>query len=324
MNEYESIKHYLKDLKKSLKGLDTALIADALDDAEEHLELAVKDNIESGKFESKSDALNTTIKEYGLPSDIAFEYRMLESEKKMEKTETKKHSLLFQICGVYLEKKTYLNVTYLLLQFPLGLLYFLYIVPAVLLIAVLFITWVGIPLGVLFLFSIFALSWFHGRVSEAFLGIRMPQKKRRLLLDGATQQNSTGTLGDFRDITHFTSTKTWEKIKAILKDMRLYTSMCYLLLTFPLGIIYFVGFVALFSSAISLIIPPIADTILESISMELFEGTWAQLGLTWIGTTSYTVAYPVLGFILLTGTLHLCNMVVVLHGRMTKRLLVKR
>jgi uncharacterized membrane protein len=324
MNEYESIKHYLEDLKKALKGLDTALIADALDDTEEHLEFAVEENIKSGEYDSESDALKAAIREYGLPSEIADEYRTLESKKKVEGTVAKKHSVFYQMFGVYLEPRTYLNLVYLLLQFPLGLVYFLYIVPAVLIVAVLFITWVGIPLGILFLISIFGLSWFHGRVSESFLGIRMPQKRRKLIPEEATQQNSDSTLKDLKNVTHFTSTTTWQKMKAILKDMRLYTSLLYLFSTFPLGIIYFVGFVALFSSAVSLIVSPITDTVFEPILMELFRGTWGQVGLPWFGTATYTIAYPVFGFILFTGTLHLGNIVAVLHGTMTKALLVKR
>lgn len=323
MSEYESIKPYLKDLKQALKGLDPALIADALDDAEEHLEFAVEEYIGSGKYESSQEAFTAAIREYGLPSDIAEEYWKLESEK-VEEIVTKKRSLLYRVFGVYFEPRTYLNVAYLLLQFPLGIIYFLYIVPAVLVVLVLFITLVGIPLGILFLISLFGLSWFHGRMSEAFLGIRMPQRKRKLMAGGTTQQKMKSVLNDLKDPMHFTSTATWQKMKSILKDPRLYTSTSYLFLTFPLGIIYFVGLVALFSSAVSLIASPIADTLSVPLMVELFEGTWAHLGLAWFGTTSYTIAYPIFGFLLLTGTLHLSNVVAGLHGRMTKALLVKR
>jgi hypothetical protein len=88
-------------------------------------------------------------------------------------------------------------------------------------------------------------------MSEAFLGIRMPQKKRKLIPRGTTQQ----------------------KMKSILKNLRLYTSTLYLFLMFPLGIIYFVGLVALFSSAVSLIVSPIVDTLSVPLLVELFEGT---------------------------------------------------
>ncbi|MBU7019357.1 MAG: sensor domain-containing protein [Theionarchaea archaeon] len=319
MNEYESVKQYLKSLEKALKGLDPALIADALDDAEEHLELATEEYIKSGKFESSQEALEAAIKEYGLPSDIAEEYMRLEPEK--EPIVPKKRSLLYQIFGVYVERQTYLNLIYLLLQFPLGLIYFLYIVPAVLVILVLFITLVGIPLGILFLLSIFGLSWFHGRISEAFLGIRMPQKRRKFIT-GASQERMRNSMKDVTDFGRFTSSPTWQKTESILKDVRLYTSTAYLFLTFPLGIIYFVVFVALFSSTASLIVPPI--DVFQPLLTELFEGTWAHFGLAQFGTTSYTNTYPIFGFILLTGTLHLSNMLARLHGRMTKALLVKR
>jgi uncharacterized membrane protein len=319
MSEYESVKQYLKGLEQALKGLDPALIADALDDAEEHLELAVEEHMRSGKVESTQEALKAAIKEYGLPSDIAEEYMRLESEK--EKIVTKERSLFYKIFGVYVERQTYLNLIYLLLQFPLGLIYFLYIVPAILVILVLLITLVGIPLGILFLVSIFGLSWFHGRMSEAFLGIRMPQKRRKLIA-GGSQEKMRNTLKDVTDFGNLISSPTWQKIESILKDVRLYTSTAYLFLTFSLGIIYFVIFVALLSSTVSLIVPPI-DTF-QPLLMELFEGTWAHFGLAQFGTTTYTITYPIFGFILLTGTLHLSNVLARLHGRMTKALLVKR
>ena len=325
MNEYKSIKQYLKDLEHALKGLDPALIADALDDAEEHLEFTVEEYVRSGKNGSNQEALKVAIEKYGSPSDIAEEYRRLESEKKVEKVMTKKkRSLFYQIFGIYFEPKTYLNVTYLFLQFPLGIIYFTYLVVAALVVAVLVITWVGIPLGILFLFSIFALSWFHGRVSEAFLGIRMPRRRRKLITRETTWQKMDSILNDLKNLRLFTSTATWQKMKSILNDLRLYTSALYLVLMLPLGIIYFVGLVALFSAAVTLIASPITDVLSLPLVVELFEGTWGRFGLPWFGTTTYTIVYPVLGFILLTGALHLFNAVADLHGRMTKLLLVKR
>lgn len=323
MNEYESIKQYLKELTHALKGLDPALIADALDDAEEHLELAVEEYVTSEK-KDKKEALKIAIEEYGSPLDIAEEYRRLESEKVEEVMTKKKRSLFYQIVGVYVEPKTYLNLTYLLLQFPLGFIYFSYLAVAALATAVLVITLIGIPLGILFLFSIFALSWFHGRMSETFLGIRMPKKKRKLMTRETTRQKMDSVLNDVKNLRAFTSTPTWQKMKRILTDPRLYTSALYLVLVFPLGIVYFAGIVTLFSAGITLIVSPITDVLSVPLVVELFEGTWGHFGLAWFGTATYTMLYPTLGLILLTGTLHLFNVVANLHGKMTKQLLVKR
>lgn len=113
-------------------------------------------------------------------------------------------------------------------------------------------------------------------------------------------------------------------MKTILSDPRLYTSALCLFLIFPLGIIYFAGIVVLFSAAAVLTVSPITELSSVSIAAELFEGTWAQCGLAWFGTTTYTIVYPVVGFVLLTGLLHLFNAVASIHGRMIKQLLVKR
>lgn len=291
MSEYESIHQYLKDLEKALEGLDPALIADALDDAEEHLELSKKEHATSETCSSDQDALRMAIEEYGLPSEIAEEYYRI-SQEEAEKEVIEKRSLLSRIFGIYIDANTYLKLAYVILLFPLGIVYFAYIAVGALLSVGLAVTIVGIPLGILFLMSIFGLSWFHGRMSETCLGIRMPRKKRKFI--------TTGT--------------AWEKMKSILSDWRLYTSACYLILMFPLGFIYFAAFVLLFSTAGALIISPIAVPL----------GFELSLGNLPFSTTTTTILYPVLGVLLLTLSLHAVRAVACCHGEMTKALLVKR
>lgn len=290
MSEYESIHQYLKDLEKALEGLDPALIADALDDAEEHLELSTKEHATSETCSSDQDALRMAIEEYGLPSEIAEEYHRI-SQEEAEEEVIEKRSLLSRIFGVYIDASTYLKLAYVILLFPLGIVYFAYITVGALLSVGLAVTIIGIPLGILFLMSIFGLSWFHGRMSETCLGIRMPRKKRKFI--------TTGT--------------AWEKMKSILSDWRLYTSACYLILMFPLGFIYFAAFVLLFCTAGALIISPIAVPL----------GFELSLGNLPFSTTT-TILYPVLGILLLTLTLHAVRAVACCHGEMTKALLVKR
>jgi uncharacterized membrane protein len=291
VNEYESINQYLRDLEKALKGLDPALIADALDDAEEHLELSKKEHTSPEICKSDQEALRIAIEEYGSPSEIAEEYHRME-QAEPEKKVVKNRSLLSRIFGVYVDSHTYLNLAYVLLLFPLGIVYFIYIVTGALLSVGLALTIIGIPLGILFLVSIFGLSWFHGRMSETCLGIRMPRKKRKFL--------ATGT--------------AWEKMKNILKDWRLYTSAGYLILMLPLGFIYFTAFLLLFSAAIGLIVSPVA----VPLGIELSLGN-LPLTATWC-----TILYPILGFLLFTGALHAVRAVAHCHGVMTKELLVRR
>jgi uncharacterized membrane protein len=291
MNKYVSIQQYLKDLEKALEGLDPALIADALDDAEEHLELSAREHASSETCSSDQEALEAAIEEYGLPPEIAEEYYRMESEE-TEKKVVAQRSLFSRIFGVFTDSGTYLNLAYVLLLLPLGIIYFAYIAVGALLSVGLALTIVGIPLGILFLLSIFGLSWFHGRMSETCLGIRMPRKRRKLM--------ATGT--------------AWQKMKAILDDWRLYTSACYLILMLPLGFIYFAAFVLLFATAIGLIIYPVV----VPLEIEL------SLGNLPINTTTSTILYPVLGFLLLTFSLHLVRAVAYCHGIMTKALLVKR
>jgi uncharacterized membrane protein len=291
VNQYESIDHYLKDLEKALEGLDPALIADALDDAEEHLEVSKREHASSMTGNSEKEALRAAIEEYGLPSEIAEEYHRMEPEK-TEKKVTEKRSLLSSIFGVYIDSRTYLNLAYVFLLFPLGIVYFAYIAVGALLSVALAVTIVGIPLGILFLLSIFGLSWFHGRMSETCLGIRMPRRKRKFIVTGTA----------------------WQKMKSILSDWRLYTSACYLVLMFPLGFIYFAAFVLLFSTAGALLVSPFAVPL--GFEVSLLDLPFSE--------TICTILYPVLGFLLLTVSLHAVRVIACYHGVMTKALLVKR
>ncbi len=66
--------------------------------------------------------------------------------------------ILVNIFGVYFRPQTYLNLLYLLLAFPLGLAYFVFLVTGLSLGFGLIITLAGIPILVLMLVAIWALA----------------------------------------------------------------------------------------------------------------------------------------------------------------------
>ncbi len=56
MTKLITIKDYQKELGRELKGADPALVADALDDAEEHLTEMTHDIMESGRCSNGKEA----------------------------------------------------------------------------------------------------------------------------------------------------------------------------------------------------------------------------------------------------------------------------
>lgn len=297
MNSYRNIRAYLKDLERVLHGADAALTADALDDAEEHLREMVCDLKTSGKYDSDRKALTAAIRQYGSPGSIAAEYlKQDESYKRKCGTKNKKReesSLLGRTMGVYFEGRTYKNLLYLFLMFPLGILYFVYIVTGLSVSLGLIVTFIGIPLLILFLLSFTGIAWFQGRLTEALLGIRMPRKRRKFKARG----------------------NMWTKLKVTFKNPRLYSSVLYLFLMFPLGIIYFTFTITVISVSLGLILSPVVH-----ILQETMDGQFGGMP----GPLWFQCITALAGLIMLTWSLHLVNLLARLHGKMSKSLLLRK
>ncbi len=300
MRKYSDLKDYYNDLRRELKGVDEALVVDAVDDAKEHLEMMVWEMMDSGEERSRSSAVQIAIKRYGSPYLIAKEYIANDAELKEKKEQRMKkrkgENLLQSMFNVYRDPHSYLGLFYLILLFPLGIIYFTYIVTMLATGLGLAITIIGLPLLVVFLLSVYPIAWLHGKLTEITLGIRMPKKPRRLRARGGA----------------------WNRVKTILKDPRLYSSLLYLFLMFPLGIIYFTIIATFLGGSLFLFVTPI---------LALF---------------GIIVGYPVglpgdplflffqalvgwgLGILILTWTLHVVNLFGTFHGWLSRWLLLKR
>lgn len=291
MTDYSTVKQYLTDLKVAMGKADQAVIVEAMDDAEEHLRDLVQDLRRGNPSLTQAQALTAAVAEFGDPAEVAEGYIIVEGRRRPEPVENGavKRNFLTRVFGVYWDPWTYGALLYLFLMFPLGIIYFVYIVTGISLTAGLIITIIGIPLGILFLMSLAPIGWLHGRLTEALLGIRMPRKHRR--------HQVVGTV--------------WQRFKAIVTNPRTYSSMLYLVLMFPLGIIYFVMLVLLLVISLVFMLSPIAYLVIpENISAPLPLGIW--------------VLVSVGGFIFLTWGLHLVRILADWHGRLSKALLLSR
>lgn len=289
------IKDYIKKLEKVLEKADSAVVADAIDDAEEHLTLMAGELIADGKCLNREKAVKRAIIQYGSPKVVAAEYlKQDDSIKKKRRSRIEKRqerSLLKRTFGPYTEGRTYKNMLYLFLMFPLGIIYFTYIITGISVSLGLIITIIGIPLLILFLMSIKGIAWFQGRLTESLLGIRMPRKRRK--------HRATGT--------------RWQRLKINLKNPRLYSSMLCLFLMYPLGIIYFTVIITFMAVSLGLISTPILYLLSFNVSVPVLPAPLWFHCLTMI-----------LGLVMATWSLHLVNIMARLHGRMTKKLLLRK
>ena len=139
--------------------------------------------------------------------------------------------------------------------------------------------------------SIKGIAWFQGRLTESLLGIRMPRKRRK--------HRATGT--------------RWQRLKINLKNPRLYSSMLCLFLMYPLGIIYFTVIITFMAVSLGLISTPILYLLSFNVSVPVLPAPLWFHCLTMI-----------LGLVMATWSLHLVNIMARLHGRMTKKLLLRK
>jgi len=136
--------------------------------------------------------------------------------------------------AVLRDKQTYLNLTYLLLAFPLGIAYFVISVTGLSLGLSLLIIWVGLFV----LLALFA-GWWGLANLERQLAIHLLGEDIAPL---ATPLTAKGTL--------------WERTKAHFMHPLTWKSAFYLLLKFPLGIASFVTAVTAISVVAALIFAP--------------------------------------------------------------------
>ena len=299
-----TIDEYLEQLRAALRGADPALVQDALYDAEEHLRAELAD--QPGR--SEAEMLQKVVGSYGAPEEVAELYRDQEitTQRALRPPPPpKRRSLAGRFFGVAADPRTYGALFYMLLSLATGIFYFTWAVTGLSLSAGLSVLIIGLPFIVLFFGSVRALSLLEGRIVEAMLGMRMP---RRPVYpeQGATLMRRIGRM--------FTDVHTW-------------TTLCYLWLMLPLGIIYFTLAVTLLAVSLAFIVAPLALLLERSTLHGWFvEG---HVTMDW-GFGPHAVGWGdalalcVIGIVLLFATLHLVRALGRMHGYIAKHMLVPR
>jgi uncharacterized membrane protein len=212
-----SIDEYLRQLRNALAGADSALIQDALYDAEEYLRAEVAAHPDK----SEADVLELIASTYGAPEEVAAAYRDTEAKVKAAlkppAPPAAQRSGVRRFFGVFMDVRAYTSLFYMLLTLATGVLYFTFVVTGLALSAGFAVLVIGIPFFLAFIGIARIIALGEGRLLEATTGERMPRRP-----------------------VHPGPPASWlTRVGDMLKDVHTWTTLLYLLLMLPLGIIYF-------------------------------------------------------------------------------------
>ncbi|MEY4848405.1 MAG: hypothetical protein RLZZ36_1518 [Pseudomonadota bacterium] len=309
-----SIAAYLQALRQALHGADPALIQDALYDAEQHLraELAARSELD------EAVAIAQIVNSYGAPDEVAAAYRETESRvqaamamPRAPKAGTPSSAVggappvgvLRRFFGVYGDVRSWTALFYCLLALFTGIFYFSFVTIGLSLSLGLSILIIGVPFFVAFIGSSRLLALVEGRIVEAMTGERMPR----------------------RPVSPPPESSLLQRIGAMLKDWRTWSTLAYEALMLPLGLVYFSVTVTALAIGLALMLAALAGG-LRLLGLEIPGDTHIELG----GLLSDEAAnhplmlllYAVSGLVWLTLTMHMVRGIARLHGMLAKRMLV--
>ena len=289
----KNIPEYLEQLRAALSGADPALVQDALYDAEEYLrsELAAQPGVDEATL------IAAVAGSYGAPSEVAEIYRETEAtvvHALRAPAPKPRASALGKFVGVFADPRAYTALLYMLLAIATGTFYFTWAVTGLSLSASLAILIIGIPFAIVFFASVRGLSLVEGRLIEAMLGERMPRRP---------------PYAD-RDLPLLS------RIKAMFVDPRTWSTLLYMLLMLPLGILYFTFAVTTLTFSLSIALLPVLQAINGG-------GVISFGGADYVVSLWATPVTLLLGFVLIALMLHAARGIGAMHAQLAKHLLVQ-
>lgn len=294
-----SVQEYLEQLREALADADPALRQDALYDAEEYLRAEL-----NGKSDQpESEVIARIVRTYGAPEEVAAVYRQTEetvSRAMRTPPPRERRSVLGRFFGVYADPRAYASLFYMVLALATGIFYFTWTVAGISISGGTIILIFGLPIFLLFMGSMRLFSLLEGRIVETLLGVRMPRRPEYPVRDAG-----------------------WiERIKAMLTDIRTWTTMLYMVLMLPLGVAYFTFAITTVTTSVALIVSPLAYLIADSwMNIDGHYFYWGGRPHDLAGWEF--VLIPVLGLLLLTISMHVFRGVGTLQGHIARGLLVK-
>jgi len=204
-------------------------------------------------------------------------------------------SIWKQIFGVVADPSVYKALVYMLLSLATGIFYFTVVVTGVSTAGGMLFLIIGIPLFLLVLGIVRAMSLFESRLVEGLLGTRMPRRERADL----------------------PAASILERVAFWIRDGRTWASMAYMILMLPLGIIYFTVAVTGLAVGFGLIGTPFGHWAREQVFL------WHGVEYTWSLPTWAIPIAVVVGLLVLLLMLHLIRWIGRGHAAFAKRMLVR-
>lgn len=196
--------------------------------------------------------------------------------------------------GVIARKQTYLNMLHVLLSFPLGLFYFVFLVTGLAVGIGTIIIWIG-----LLILAMVMAAWFLFILFERQLAAGLLQVKMNPLETPRTRMAGT----------------TWRKVVAYLKNPVTWKGLLYLFLKFPLGVGFFSVGTSFLAITISFLVAPIGYRF-------FYPEVWFTMEKIWrVDTLGEAMILFVVGALLLFVTLHLINGMAWISAQLAKALL---
>jgi hypothetical protein len=190
--------------------------------------------------------------------------------------------------SVLTQGQSYLNIVYLLLSFPAGLFYFIFLITGLSLGLGLAIVWVGIPILLLVLAGWWGMLIFEREMAIHLLHVEIAPMTR----DPNPPQGM------------------WARVKSILSNPVTWKGLAYLLARFPLGILAFVIVVTWFGLTFGLISAPF-----------VYSFASVNLGAGRVATMSDALLCAVVGFVIGIAGLHLMNLMSYVYGQFARLML---
>jgi len=195
-----------------------------------------------------------------------------------------------QFFGVVARGQTYLNIIYLLLAFPLGTAYFVFLVTGLSLGISLLIIWIGIPILLFMIVAWWGLVVFERQLAIWLLHVDIPPISR----ETASGQSA------------------WVRLKAHLSNPLTWKGLVYLFARFPLGIFSFVVAIFLITLTGALVFAPLTYTNPES---QMYIFSWQ------IDTLNEAVICSIVGLGVGLISMHVMNGLAFVSGRFTSLML---
>ena len=200
--------------------------------------------------------------------------------------------------GVAARGQTYLNTLYLLISFPLGIFYFVFLVTGLSVGLSLLIIWVGLlVLGVVFA------AWLGLLAFERQMAITMLKEDIAPMLQ--------------QDVSRL---NLWQKFLVAVRSPATWKGLAYLFGKFPLGIVSFVLVITLLATSAGLIAAPFYYQYLQPQFFTTYNGT-AYVPLWVVDTPVEAALACLLGIVLAAASMHLFNGLAWVSGKFARVML---